>query len=1115
MLDRETAEAIDVAELYDDTMPQYLVDALNNIKDTFYIGAVNDQTLKGEKSETSINDVINQTISKGSHDGMMVFACDVKVGRTITRASAASLTRAFNKISCASPVVLIIRQGNLLSLSTCERMEYNQEWLRCRGEKLGRVAMLRDIDCRNPHRGHIDILRTIGEKQYTSFDKMYVHWMEVFSSELLTKQFYSELSDWYAWALNVVEFPNRLSLSYDNKNTPENTIRLLTRLVFVWFLKQKGLIPEELFNRQYIADNLIRGFDPDGRNNPETGYSNLDSTYYKAVLQNLFFAMLNKPCGLEKGQRIFGKGGMLYQSQLKNPTILLELANRSIPFLNSGLFDCLDYPDKNIYYDGFSEDSDIQDRLRVPDYLFFGESVGKNVDLSKWYDDKSKKQVKVRGIITILESYNFTVEENTPYDQEVSLDPELLGKIFENLLAAYNPETHKTARKQTGSFYTPIPIVHYLTESSIFRSLCNKCNDIDHEIIKRVVGYDDSPINLPLETRERLVRELYGLKIIDPACGSGAFPLSVLQQMVHILSKLDPHNRVWKAIQLETMATESNGRQEYTQKTDRVDVRDRIEATFNESSADADYARKLYIIKNCLYGVDIQPIAIQITQLRFFISLVVDQKGNNDPTQNFGIKPLPNIETKFIAADSLMHLTETPTEVQDSHYEELKRKYIEALNDLFSSEVPSDKEVRRDMAKMARNDFAQCLYRSGIINREGCYSIQCWDAYNVNASTSFYSSLAMFGISHFDIVIGNPPYGATMTEVQKASYRDMYTSTACESAMFFIEHGLSLLSASGIMSFIVPKSLTYASNYRNMRQMLLPQLVCVTDCGKAFEKVKLEQCIIIADKGFQSDFYDNYVLKQNNFNFKTCVRKSRVVEFGLLLNDVTSDEIEIAHKIVSKCNLYLERVASNTRGDGTLQHEISNVGNYSVIGGKEIDRIGIRNVKGFISHEIEGKGIIKENSLLFQNVVAHIMNPYPHVKLIGCIPDNLHCYITDTINQIQIDETYDIRVIWAILNSKLISWYTYTFIYGKAIRTMHFDSVATNRIPIILPTSKKWLISLVDKIRSRDITDERYAMLEESIDAIVYKAYGLSFTDAQIIDPCFTISREEYDNIIG
>ena len=149
----------------------------------------------------------------------------------------------------------------------------------------------------------------------------------------------------------------------------------------------------------------------------------------------------------------------------------VQMANSHVPFLNGGLFDCLDKKPEKLYYDGFSERKESLEQLYLPDWLFFGDEVGRSIDLSQWYGDKNKKSVSARGIIDILKRYNFTIEEITPLDQDVSLDPELLGKVFENLLASYNPETKTSARKQTGSFYTPREIVQYMVDESLVAHL--------------------------------------------------------------------------------------------------------------------------------------------------------------------------------------------------------------------------------------------------------------------------------------------------------------------------------------------------------------------------------------------------------------------------------------------------------------------------------------------------------------------------------------------------------------------------------------------------------------------------------------------------------------------
>ncbi|EKC61959.1 hypothetical protein OBE_08219, partial [human gut metagenome] len=198
----------------------------------------------------------------------------------------------------------------------------------------------------------------------------------------------------------------------------------------------------------------------------------------------------------------------------------------------------------------FSDRETVKKALIVPDYLFFGEEVGKNLDLSGWYGDNKKKKVCASGIIDILKRYNFTVEENTPFDQEVSLDPELLGKVFENLLASYNPETQTTARKQTGSFYTPREIVQYMVDESLVAHLKRTVGDELEEQYRQLMRYTDEEVPLTDAQRKQIMQSLYHCKILDPACGSGAFPMGMLQQMVHILNRIDPDNEMWKEMML-------------------------------------------------------------------------------------------------------------------------------------------------------------------------------------------------------------------------------------------------------------------------------------------------------------------------------------------------------------------------------------------------------------------------------------------------------------------------------------------------------------------------------------------------------------------------------------
>ncbi len=420
-------------------------------------------------------------------------------------------------------------------------------------------------------------------------------------------------------------------------------IRLITRLIFIWFMKERGLVQSVLFNQSQIA-KLLKDLSAD------------KTTYYKAILQNLFFSTLNTKSENRKyrfqdsfqgrNKDYMDHSIYRYESYFKDNETMLTVF-KDIPYLNGGLFDCLDKPSKDnenqgeIRIDGFT-DKDVG--LNVPNFLFFTDLA--DADLNKDYGTKNNKY-KVRGVINILSSYNFTIDENDPNDQEVALDPELLGKVFENLLASFNPETASTARKATGSYYTPREIVDYMVTQSLKKYLktnLEESDELDNKIEQLFSNSNDTnPFNS--EQTLRVVRLIDSLRIVDPAVGSGAFPMGVLNKLVFALAKLDPNNSIWKETQLK--AVESNV-------TDTVlsnKLRDQIEERFMQKNF--DYGRKLYLIQKCIYGVDIQQIAVEISKLRFFISLLVDEKIDKNK-ENWGIEPLPNLDYKIMQGNSLV-----------------------------------------------------------------------------------------------------------------------------------------------------------------------------------------------------------------------------------------------------------------------------------------------------------------------------------------------------------------------------------------------------------------------------------------------------------------------------
>ena len=975
-----------------------------------------------------------------------------------------------------------------------------------------------------------------------------------FSVEVLTKAFYQELSDWYAWAVKIVRFPNKLDdKNDDDKYNSEAAIRLVTRLIFVWFLKQKHLIPNEFFDEDYIRENLIDGFNPNVM--VDLFSKSNESKYYKAILQNLFFAMLNSPITKEGeselSERHFrsGRGDydnnklMRYESMFKNPQLFIDLANKTVPFLNGGLFDCLDDKDNGNYVDGFSDREVVKRALIVPDYLFFGEEVGKDIDLSEWYGDKKKKKVSARGIIDILKRYNFTVEENTPFDQEVSLDPELLGKVFENLLASYNPETQTTARKQTGSFYTPRDIVQYMVDESLVAHLKRTVAEELEPEFRKLISYVDEEISLTAEQKLQVMESIYHCKVLDPACGSGAFPVGMLQQMVHILSQLDPTNEQWKKMMLDEAVNESRNAFQAESKEEREERLLDIENSFDENLNNPDYARKLYLIENCIYGVDIQPIAIQISKLRFFISLVVDQKANNDPIKNFGIRPLPNLEAKFVAANSLIPLAKQEDSLgRTPDIITLENKLKEANHKIFSAKTVRTKRKWKTILIELRTEMAEKLAENGFLTSSAANQIASWDMFNQNSAASFFDADWMFGIKDgFDIVIANPPYidsetmERTMPEMRRI-YRELYSTASGNWDMFivFIEKGNRLLKNNGVQSYIVPNKLVAAKYADSLRSFMAQQnIFIIRDYGSVpvFEAF-VYPCVFVLSKQVN----DKPVKFETMLNLSN-IDSSHIVDRKIFNRDtlwdkyfIDTDKLNIILSVSShKC---LSEVVSQICGSATVAEaylvkevlidEYKN-GNLKFINTGTIDKYtslwGIRDTQ-YIKGRYHTPSISKtslqhiSDRRLAQSVSNKIIVAGMSKEIEAYYDEGE--YLAGKSTTIILDDSTKLKLIYAILNSKLLTfWLRINF--NSLKMSGGFINVGVNelsQIPIAdCESIKNNIVDLIDLIivSKKTSPQANTSDIENRIDSLVYKLYNLTYDEVLIVDPETPITREEYE----
>lgn len=608
---------------------------------------------------------------------------------------------------------------------------------------LEKITLIKDINLANPSHAHCKNLDQIAKIKPKEVDIYYSEILEALSISSLNKAFYTEIFAHFAHFVESITLPN----TSDEQTKRDFVLRLFSRILFCKFLEKKSIVDSAIWD------------------------TNLSQNYYHEVLEPLFFTTLNTP-------RESRNYGFL-------PEQIISLLH-AIPYLNGGLFS----PQDNDFFD-LQNPNALINSLHISNDLF-------------------------SELFATLNRYHFTIDEADESAVEVALDPELLGQIFESLLSQLFTDNKlekldkNTLRKATGSYYTPREIVRYMVKSAILTHLQTKLKGkVDSQFLESLVfdsSLRGSEATEAIHTQKTILQELATLKILDPACGSGAFPMGILNEIIRIQGYLGDTRPL--------------------------------------------YTRKLEILQNCIYGIDIQPMATEIARLRCFLSLIIDENPSD-------IKPLPNLEFKFISANSLLPLQ---TSLQDSRGRRLgsdiyEKGLIELQQIRAETFTSHDKIALQSKYKATIGKIAKDLF----FEAQGETPLTKWNPFNPNDIAQFFDSEYMFGVESFDIVIGNPPYIRQESIPNKQAILSAFADFSCSTAdiyTYFFAKGAMLLSPKGNLIFITSNKFCRAGYGKNLREFLLGitiQKYVDFNGVKVFENATVDSCILQICKERQKD----------------------------------------------------------------------------------------------------------------------------------------------------------------------------------------------------------------------------------------------------------------------
>lgn len=851
---------------------------------------------------------------------------------------------------------------------------------------------------------------------------------DAFSVEAVTKEFFNQYAGLFgdidAALQKLVAKVPPIGKEFKSKHvgTVDFAKKLMGQIVFLYFLQKKGWLG--------VAMGQAWGAGPhDFLRRLARGDYGTYENFFNDILEPLFYDTLATDRGHEAWCDTF---------------------KCRIPFLNGGLFEPLgDYDWRKI-------------DIILPNKLFTNTERNDAGDIGT-------------GVLDVFDRYNFTVNEAEPLEQEVAIDPEMLGKVFENLIK-------ENLRKGLGSYYTPREIVHYMCQESLINYLDTALNK-DKELAPRVdletfVHLGDQishyeavetryAIKMPksIEQHARFIDEkLAEITICDPAVGSGAFPVGMMTEIVRDRSALTPY--------------------------------------FNDVHDRTPYHFKRHAIQNCLYGVDIDPGAVEIAKLRLWLSLVVDEEN---VTQ---IKPLPNLFYKIVTGNSLLG-------VEKNLFNEQLFRRLEELKPRYFDESDKDK---KDRYKQQIEDTIHEL-----TNGKEVFDF------------AIYFSEVFHNKGGFDVIIANPPYGAdidAMLPKLRPLYFDAIRNYA-EIYKMFMQLGLRQAGIDGIQALITPNTFLAQPRYKDIRSVLLQSRIWkIVNLGEeVFENVIVPTCLSFIARSLPSNTYlfadltkqSKFSGELRNIAFREIAiqrvkaSKDLSLYFG---NDLRDDQVLFADALEIK--------------DAGIQYHRSGIGLKNKGGNDLYERLFSSKRKAFnsskpvwygrlidrwvIAPETDEFFNLDYDSVLKSNETAsfskNTFDVSPKIlwrqtaSFLRAAIDTERRWFRNTIQCAYIKEAYrqklDVHYVLGVINSRFIA-HAYNALVKEAGRVFpQVKLTHVKKLPMTIASAgkQKEISELVRKILALKLRNPEadVSALEREVDQLVYALYGLTPKEIKVIE---------------